>query len=239
MPYGAMRMPNVTLGKHVRPCKYSVHCSCMQASYGGNSENFMMMDEVVKSCLSTHNSLYNNTGYFSENSFETESSHHSLILEDPVLGHSQEPQNANSNCSHQSNFQVGNNCVKLLQASDSFPADSDRAVGCHVNRTDVLDKGMHEGLGAVQVRIECADDEDSNGVNRTPKLNQDLLISTRWRRHSTLSSSSGSPTPTPSYRDLVSSPSTDYPGSEEKAFDVRGVEVAEWEEDGGTGTGKC
>lgn len=191
------------------------------------------MDEVCR------NSLYNNTGYYSDSgscSFDADSSHHSLILEDPALGHNQEALNANGRTSY-SNYQVG---IKLI-VSEGFPVDA----GCQMNDvTRTEEKDLHDSLGSVQVTVECADDKESNALSRTMKLNQDLLRP-RLHRQSPVSSTSsesysyGSPTPTPSYRDLVSSPAVEYPGAEEKAFDVRGVEVAQLEEDGDIGTGKC
>lgn len=149
--------------------------------------------------------LYNNTGYYSKNS----SSHHSLILEDPVLRHTKD---SRGSYSRQSEFQ---NCIKLIvkDTCEDFP-DSDQ-VGCHQNEEMDLSRTVilnHDLL----VPPLCG---------RPSSLS------------SCSSNTETCPTPTPSYSDLVPSSSIEYPGAEQEEFDVRGVEVARLEED--PDAGKC
>lgn len=145
----------------------------MQASYSGTAETFI--DGVVmKSC---HNSLYNNPGYYSE-SGSCSSSHHSLILEDPVLTPGT---NGRSSYSHQSNF------IKLIvkEASESF-LDSNQIVAGG-GRPQLSD---HDSLDEVQIVIGHAEEE------RMVLLRQDSPVPCGEHPSSTV----GCPTP----RDLTS-----------------------------------
>lgn len=131
-----------------------------------------------------------------------------------MLRHTQDSLNS-LNANGRSSYSHQSTCIKLIvkDTSDGFP-DSDQ-VGCHP--------------------IEEKD------LNRTVILNHDLLMPPTRGRPSSLSSCSSNetcPTPTPSYRDLLLSTSIEYPGAEEEAFNVRGVEVAMLEEDPEVGTGK-
>lgn len=181
-----------------------------------------------------HRTIYNGT-FFSErddhchsfDSFESESSHHSLVLEDSSkISYSCEP-----------------NIIQLLvtEASASFPAVTEVSLGSRME-----DKGSSEGCESnsegrkiavqVQVRVECADDEEASAA--TDKLtrlggSQNLL---RPSAHysspgsSIGSDSVGSPTPTPSFVGQTS-----WASSEKTVEDtrppVRGEEVALLEEE--------
>lgn len=207
----------------------------LQASFGGNAENFI--SEVVHSC---HSSLYNSSNaYYSDNSncahsFDAESSHHSLILEDPLESPDRKNSNGRSSYSCEPNVQVGSNCIKLImkEASDCSHESSGGYPFLH------FDGEGHGDMDRVQVTVDCADKESSsNIVSRSVALGHDLL---RPNLSSPVPScdSCGSPTPTPSYGDLVPSPSIEYPGAEEKAFALRGGEEAQWEETS-VKTGMC
>lgn len=195
-------------------------------------------------------SPYNNTAYYSEgvsgtHSFDTGSTHHSLILEYPTTGSSQlledSKERGRTSYSCEQNIQVGSSCIQLLvkEATSIFPGAVDFS-GAHINGDHMAgneDKGMDDSMGGVQVRIQCADEDiDTVKLSEIHRLGHDLLQPTVQTGTSPTSSNSsedsiGSPTPTPSYGGLTSSTALEYPGSENKAFAVRGGEVAQLEEE--------
>lgn len=179
------------------------------------------MDEVVKS------SLYSSTGYFTKNSscsYNSEPNRHSLILEDPLLPaqkhslksspkhslKSSSPESLNVNCRNSPpTFQVGIKLVVKEASSDSFPD--------HICKEDMADS-----KDTVQVRVECADDGTEQRASQQGYKPPDSSSAAS-------NESFDSPTPTPSYRELVFPPSFEYPGTEDH---LRGAEVARWKETG-------
>ena len=209
-------------------------------------------------------SSYNNTAYYSDggscsHSFDTGPTHHSLLLEYPTTGqpqledHQDRASGGRASYSCEQNIQLGSSCIQLL-ADSIFPGVVDLS-GAHINGDHMAgneDKGMDDSIGVVQVRIQCADEEVDSARTKAKfeQLGHDLLQPTLYRTSSPPSScgsvdSIGSPTPTPSYGGLTSSATVEtssatleYPGAEQKAYAVRGSEVAqleEWEERQGNG----
>ena len=201
-----------------------------QASFGGNADNFI--SEVVQNC---HSSLYNNSnGYYSENSscthsFDVDSSHHSLILEDPLPGlepRDRKNNNGRSSYSCEPNIQVGSNCIKLIVKEAPLPTHESSSSYPFLHFDD---EGCND-VDYVRVTVACTDrEEGSNTTSRSVALTHDLLRPTPSSPVQSCDSC-GSPTPTPSYGDLVPPPSIEYPGAEEKDFALRGGEAAQWEE---------
>ncbi len=125
----------------------------------------------------------------------------------------------------------------MKEANSIFPGAVDFS-GAHINGDHMAgneDKDINDSMGGVQVRIQCAD-EEGNTKSKIHRLSHDLLQPTPCPTTSSPPSSCGSvdsigsPTPTPSYGGLTSSTTLEYPGSEDKAFGLRGSEVAGLEE---------
>jgi hypothetical protein len=139
-----------------------------------------------------------------------------------MLAHGQDSLNTNGLSSYpcQSDFQ---NCIKLIvkEASDGFP-DSDQLIA--VGRLPNGAASVAEvNLDPIQVRIA-----KEKAQSRT--IGDLLSLSPR-------AISNDCPTFTP--KDLATtSPTTEYPGGERVAVDVRGSEVARLEEDPEDETGK-
>lgn len=190
-----------------------------------------------------HGTIYSNTGYYSEgtnccshsfNSFDSESSHHSLILEDPATTN-------RTSYSCEPNIHLANIQLVLKEVSESFPTAVDHNFNGRVNgdhMSDEEDEVRSNSMAGVQVKIECVDEGLGAPARRKLEVGEPGLALLKPTLYSTSPPSSyvsnesgGSCTPTPSYSELVSSSSVEYPGSEEKAFAVRGGEVAQPEED--------
>ena len=188
--------------------------------------------------------MYTNGVYFSKDndmysqSFDNDSSHHSLLLEDPTTGQNhllEEPPDKGTNYICEPNIHIGNSCIKIIVKEASIEDVPCKQVP---ENSLVINQSLDD---AVQVRVEYVGESQDTILNRTTLDSLSKFMLYPKRSSSPLSScdgcdSGGSPTPTPSYSDLITMPTIEYPGSEEKAYAVRGEEVAQLEEeyDGGT-----
>lgn len=189
-------------------------------------------------------SSYNSTAYYSSSgdctrSFDSGATHHSLLLEYPTTGQSQDQDRTSGSSGRASysceqNIQLGSSCIQLLvkEASPIFPGTVELCGG-HINGDHMAgneDKGLDDSIGVVQVRIQCADDEEFDSARIRADIESDLLQPTPTRSPPSSCASGdsiGSPTPTPSYGGLTTS---EYRGAELDADALRGSEVAQLEE---------
>lgn len=243
--------------KHATDGHYINCVITLQNSYDENTDNFI--NEVVKVCHSSlHSSIYDETGFYNENTepFDTPSNHHSLLLDEKnqllqgslrTNGRSR-TSSCRSSYSCEQNVQVGGNRIQLLvrEATESFPAltdhNLDNATHLRCDHHLVEDVSASDTMGGVQVRIECTDSQETSPSRTRRKglhnLSQELLRPAAQYSiispSETPSDSSSCTTPT---QDLVSPPSIEYPGSEEKPCVLRGQEVAKLDEEcPGSGT---
>ena len=164
---------------------------------------------------SCHGAIYGGSGYYSgrEVSFEPESCHHSL-----------------TDTANASSYPCNSNLIRLLvtEAPESFPTvrkarmeDSDH------NKASCSD--TNDGEVEVQVRVECADQEEANtatGNRLGIPLDSNRLAAHHSPTGSSVSSDSvGSPTPTPSFGGQTSWASSEKT-VEDLMTSLRGEEVA-------------
>lgn len=191
---------------------------------------------MVGNCHSSH-SLYNSSQFFDERygrSFDSDSSHHSLLLEDPATGQdcllederNGGLRNSRSNSySCETNVHIGGSCIKILVkeptenedptlelTSQSSPALLNHDVNLNVNKRPKLRRtGNVENTSQfIQGLFE------PNYIISPPSSDTD-------------SDRRSLPTPTPNYDELLTTPTLAYPGGEDVEHTVRGGEAAQLE----------
>lgn len=166
---------------------------------------------MVQGCHRTRGSVYNGTEFSYGDRDNSESSHHSLILEDHTP-------------TGRSSYSCEPNIIQLLVTEASGAVSTGCGPCDHMTHTDSKTNSMTR----VQVRVECADEEAATtAVSKAEEVGEWGLSLLRPSPPASLVSngSMDSLTPTPSSMELVSWSSDDR-SSQETIPSVRGNQVA-------------